>query len=94
MRRSTAISLVLLVVAFVFAVIAFSNASNSSISVKLVAFYMIVSSALFGMLAFRGLRSRDRFSRLLGVIGVVGTLYMLGFAIFALIALPDTVMPF
>jgi hypothetical protein len=94
MRRSAVVSLILLAAAFGFAVIAFGNAANSSVPVKLVAFYMVVSSALFGVLAFIGLRSRDRLSRFLGVAAVVGTIYMLGFAIFALLVLHDATMPF
>jgi len=93
MSRSGIISLALLAVAFTFAVIAFSNAPNSSVPVRLVAFYMVVSAIVFGVLAFRGLRRRDRLSRLLGVAAVVGAIYMLGFAIFALVILRDTVMP-
>ncbi len=94
MRRSTVVSLVLLVAAFAFAVIAFGNAANSSVPVKMIAFYMVVSSALFGVLAFIGLRSRSMLPRFLGVAAVVGAIYMLGFAIFALVVLRDPTMPF
>jgi hypothetical protein len=94
MRRSVVISLVLLAIAFTFAVIAFSNAANSTVPVLLVAVYMVISSLVFGVLAYRGLRSRDRLSRFLGVIAVVGAIYMLGFAVFSLVVLPITVMPF
>lgn len=94
MGTSTIVSLILLAAAFIFAVMGFSNAANSRVPAELVAFYMVVSAVFFGALAVRGLRSRERLTRFLGVAAIVGTIYMLGFAIFAWVALRSIQMPF
>ncbi len=80
-RIATIISTVLLIAALLFAVLGFSNARNSEVPVSTVTIYMMVSAALFAILAVRGLARKEMWQRFMGVAAIVAAVYMVGMAI-------------
>jgi hypothetical protein len=80
-RIATIISTVLLAAALLFAILGFSNSLNSEVPVPTVTIYMMVSAALFAILAVRGLARKEMWQRFMGVAAIVAAVYMVGMAI-------------
>lgn len=91
---ATISTVILIVAAFVFAALGFSQASNSEIAPEAVSAVMLVSAALFGLLAVRGLKRKEMWQRLLGVGAVMATIYMVVFAILFYVVLSQIVVYF
>jgi hypothetical protein len=84
----------LLILAFVFAVLGFSQAGDSQITPVVIAGYMIVSAALFAVLGVHGVRQKELWQRLLGVMAITATVYMVAMAIAFYVWLSRMQMPF
>lgn len=92
-KISTVLTIGILILAFVFAILGFTKASNSSIAPLAISSFMGISAALFAVLAVRGVRRKEMWQRLLGVSAILATIYMLAFAIWFYISLSSVQMP-
>ena len=75
-RVSTLITVVLVIAALALAAIGFMSATDSGTPPAWVVTFMLISAALFGVLAVQGLRRREMWQRFLGVAAVVAAIYM------------------
>jgi Mg2+/citrate symporter len=92
-RVSTVVTLILLITALGFAVVGFLNAPNSRVSPTMITIFMMISSAMFAILAVRGLSRKEMWQRFLGVVAVTAAVYMVVFAILFFSVLSKIIMP-
>jgi Mg2+/citrate symporter len=81
------------VVTLGFAVVGFLNAPNSRVSPTMITIFMMISSAMFAILAVRGLSRKEMWQRFLGVVAVTAAVYMVVFAILFFSVLSKIIMP-
>ncbi len=83
LRISTLVTIVLLIVGFILAILAFAQASNSEISPLFILIVMLVSALFFAAAAVVALRRKSIVQRVVGLAAVVAAVYMIAFGIFS-----------